>query len=320
MHKNQSEFKVSVITPVYNAENFITRSVESALSQPETGEVLLVEDNSPDNSLDICTQLARKYEKVKLLQHPDGHNHGAGASRNLGMKNTSFAYLGFVDADNFYLENRFLKTKEVFKMHPDCEGVYEAIGIHVENEAAMARWMESNRQSPDKLITLSKPVEPKHLAKLLLAGGYGSLTLDGFVIKKDVMKKVGYMDEHLRLHQDTEWIIRCAIAAKLYPGNLKEAVAMEGVHESNRFSAPRSQSQEYRNRMKYMLSLYHWGKINAPQDIRVEILNKILRYTKAHKYFLNFPRDLIPVDLIKFARLFRLLRYPEIILDSLNKI
>ena len=106
------EFRVSVVTPVYNAAEFVTRAVESALAQPETGEVLLIEDNSPDNSLRVCRELAEKHEKVRVLRHPDGGNHGAGASRNLGMQNARFDYIGFVDADNFDLLNRFAKTKE----------------------------------------------------------------------------------------------------------------------------------------------------------------------------------------------------------------
>ncbi len=317
--KPESVFRVSVITPVYNAEAFITRSVESALRQPETGEVLLVEDHSPDNSLAICLDLAEKYKRVKVLRHPDEGNHGAAASRNLGMKNASFDYIGFVDADNFFLEHRFSMTREVFLSYSDCEGVYEAIGIHVENEAALERWLNSNRKPPDQLITVDKIIEPEYLGTDLIRGTYGSLTLDGFVLRKDALEKVGYMAEHLWLHQDTEWIIRCAIAARLYPGSLDKAVAMEGVHEHNRFSASRSQAREYRNRMLFFLSLYHWTKDNATRKIQKEVHQKIIRYTTAHKYFRKFPRRFFPIRLIQLTRLFRLVRYPEIILDSLRK-
>ena len=78
--------QISVIIPVYNAEDFVTLAVESALAQPETGEVILIEDGSPDNSLTICQELEEKYNKVRLLRHPHGRNKGAAASRNLGMK------------------------------------------------------------------------------------------------------------------------------------------------------------------------------------------------------------------------------------------
>ncbi len=63
------EFKFSVIIPVYNAAAYVRHAVESALAQPETAEVILIEDGSPDNALEICENLASEFEKVKLLRH-----------------------------------------------------------------------------------------------------------------------------------------------------------------------------------------------------------------------------------------------------------
>jgi len=311
-------FRVSVITPVYNAAEFVTRAVESALAQPETDEVLLIEDGSPDNSLEVCQALATKYEKVKLLRHPDGENRGAGASRNLGMKNASSEYIGFVDADNFYQPSRFTKTSQVFSANPDCEGVYESIGIHVEDESSLKRWIASGRHPVDKLITLAQPVPPDKLGQALISGRYGSLTLDGLVLKREVIQRTGYMAEHLRLHQDTEFILRCAIAGRLYPGELDQAVAMEGVHTKNRFSAPRSVKQEFNNKMAYWLSLYHWAKLNTDQNTQLEILKSMISFMRGHKYYKNFPRDRFPTRLVWLTRLLKLIRYPELIIDLLK--
>jgi len=247
--------QVSVITPVYKAAEFVTRSVESALAQPETGEVLLIEDGSPDDSLKVCQGLAAKYDKVRLLQHPNGENRGAGASRNLGLIHAKYDYIGFVDADNFYLPNRFETAKEVFNTLGDCEGVYEIIGNSVENEAGLVRWLKANRD-PDKLTGFKKPVQPERLASALITGGYGGLTLDGLVIKKSVLERSGLMAESLRLHQDTDFIIRVAIVAKLYSGSLDEPVALRGVHDHNRLSAPRSKMREYKNRMAFWMCLF----------------------------------------------------------------
>ena len=63
---------ISVIIPVYNAAKFVEEAVESALAQPETSEVILVEDGSPDNSFEVCRALTEKYPKVTLMQHPGG--------------------------------------------------------------------------------------------------------------------------------------------------------------------------------------------------------------------------------------------------------
>ena len=127
---------VSVIVHVYNSEAYVRKAVESALAQPETGEAILIEDASFDNSLQVCRELARVNEKVRLLRHSDGKNHGPGASRNLGIRNASFDYIAFLDADDYFLPDWFSVAKQLFEADPRVEGVYEAVGVHFENEAA----------------------------------------------------------------------------------------------------------------------------------------------------------------------------------------
>ena len=52
--------KISVLIPVYNAEEFLAKAIDSALSQSEVYEVVLIDDNSPDNSLQICNTYEKK--------------------------------------------------------------------------------------------------------------------------------------------------------------------------------------------------------------------------------------------------------------------
>ncbi|PMB23704.1 glycosyl transferase family 2, partial [Fischerella thermalis CCMEE 5198] len=59
--------QISVIIPVYNAEKYVRQAVESALSQPEVGEVILIEDASSDKSFKVCQELAHEYSLVKLF-------------------------------------------------------------------------------------------------------------------------------------------------------------------------------------------------------------------------------------------------------------
>ncbi|MGX5685013.1 glycosyltransferase family 2 protein [Chryseobacterium cucumeris] len=115
--------KISVIMiPVFNAELYITKAVESALQFSEVFEVLLIEDRSPDNALEICKELAEKHMRVQFFQHPDKENHGAGASRNLGIENAAGDVIAFLDADDYFLPNRFDVEKELFK-NPQIEGI-----------------------------------------------------------------------------------------------------------------------------------------------------------------------------------------------------
>lgn len=227
--------KISVIIPVYNAEKYVEQAVESALQFDEVFEVILVEDKSPDNALEVCKKLAENNARIKLFQHPDKQNHGAGASRNLGMKNASGDFIAFLDADDFYLPNRFDAEKELFK-NPDVEGVYGAIGVHYWSEKAKEQYYSVYGE---KLTTVYK----KHAAQdvfpgqLGMRGSFGLFSIDALTIRKSCLEKMGsLMKTNLRLHQDSEFLFRLSYYCKLFPGIIDEPVAMRGVHESNRIS------------------------------------------------------------------------------------
>ena len=223
--------KISIVIPVYNAEYFILKAVESAIQQPEVAEIILVEDSSFDNSLGVCKEIEKKYKKVRLLQHKDKKNHGAGASRNLGINKAKYNYIGFLDADDFYLKNRFKVSKNIFKSSNNIDGVYEAVGTNFYNKNSQIKWLFSNLK---KLTTLNEKIDPKQLSKTLIKGKKGSLHLDGIVVKKSLILKSGMFNEKLIMHQDSDLIIKMSVIGKLVPGNLKDPVAIRNIHDNNR--------------------------------------------------------------------------------------
>ena len=227
--------KISVIIPVYNAEKFVTNAVESALQFDEVFEVILVEDQSPDKALDVCKTLAKKHDRVKLFQHPDKGNHGAGESRNVGMRNATGNFLAFLDADDFFLPNRFDAEKELFK-NPDVDGVYGAIGVHYWSEKAKEQYFNIYQ---DKLTTVYKkyPAEDVFPGLIGMRGSFGLFSIDALTIRKSALDKMdALMKTDLKLHQDTDFLMRLAFYNNLSPGILDEPVAVRGVHESNRIS------------------------------------------------------------------------------------
>lgn len=267
-------FKVSVVIPVYNAAAYVSQAVESALEQSETAEVLLVEDGSPDNALEICESLAGKYDKVRLLRHPNGENRGAGASRNLGMQAAQEDYIAFLDADDFYLPGRFAQTKKVFLAEPACEGVYEAIGMHIEDDEGWERWQASGKPE-ERIKTVKEPIDPQELGVELILGEKGHFSLDGLTIKKTILDKSGYMDGGLRIHQDTNFIIRAALAAKLLPGSIVEPVTMWRVHKANRVSSLKTRSEKLQDRMKFLYATYSWTRKKSETKAR-DLLVKLM--------------------------------------------
>ena len=90
---------ISVIVPVYNAENTLGKCIDSLLCQTYSNlEIILVNDGSTDNSLDICMYYSEKYRNIKVLSKPNGV---VSSARNLGLDNACGDYYGFVDSDDY---------------------------------------------------------------------------------------------------------------------------------------------------------------------------------------------------------------------------
>ena len=93
---------VSVIVPVYNVEIYIRQCVDSLLNQTfQDFEIILVDDASPDSSVEICKKFYGNNEKIHLVRHEK--NRGLGAARNTGIKRARGKYICFVDSDDFIL-------------------------------------------------------------------------------------------------------------------------------------------------------------------------------------------------------------------------
>lgn len=91
--------KISIIVPVYNAGNYLERCLESLIYQSyEHLEIILVNDGSTDNSLEICKVYANKDSRIHVI---DKMNEGVAVARNTGLERATGKYIGFVDADDW---------------------------------------------------------------------------------------------------------------------------------------------------------------------------------------------------------------------------
>ena len=85
------EIKVSVVMPVYNAEKYLKRSIESILNQTlKELELILVNDGSKDRSIDICREYEQKDSRIIVV---DKKNEGACIARNTGIHLAKGEYL-----------------------------------------------------------------------------------------------------------------------------------------------------------------------------------------------------------------------------------
>ncbi len=308
-----AEFKVSVVIPFYNAREYVTQAVESALAQPETGEVILIDDDSPDGGLVVCQELAEKHKQVRALRHSDAQNHGAAASRNIGILNARFPYVAFLDADDYFLPDRFSKTKEIFSEYQDAEGVYEAIGAVFQGAEVQELW---DRLPLRELTTINRVVLPEELFEKMLFGNLGTFSFDGFTGKRDLFSRVGLFNEKLKYFEDTELMYKLAAKGVLYPGSIDTPIAVRRVHENNRITYLLDDKRRtYAHNLELWQALLNWGGKNLTQEQKKLLaLHYIGRLHKAD-YFDDYKFSDFCSSRVRMAKI--AWTYPEVLKNTL---
>lgn len=112
--------KLSIVIPVYNTEMFIRRCLNSIVAQNISAnnlEVIIVNDGTKDNSVNIINEFCSQYSNFQLINQP---NLGLGAARNSGLKKATGDYVWFIDSDDFISDNSIEKIlNEVNSHKPD---------------------------------------------------------------------------------------------------------------------------------------------------------------------------------------------------------
>jgi glycosyltransferase involved in cell wall biosynthesis len=102
---------VSIVTPCYNSAKYIEHTVKSVQAQDHTNwEMILVDDCSADNTVEVAKRIQEKEPRVKLI--PLEENSGPAVARNTGIEAAQGQYLTFLDADDLWLPNFISRSIE----------------------------------------------------------------------------------------------------------------------------------------------------------------------------------------------------------------
>lgn len=97
--------KISIIIPVYNVEKYLPKCLDSVLNQTfQDYEMILVDDGSTDRSGEICEEYAARDSRIRVFHQ---ENQGVSAARNHGLEAVRGEWIGFMDADDFIVEDMY---------------------------------------------------------------------------------------------------------------------------------------------------------------------------------------------------------------------
>ena len=111
------QYKVSIVVPVYNVSEYLRGCLDSLLNQTmeqKDMEILLINDGSTDNSLDICQEYAEQYDVFKVFSK---QNEGLSATRNFGIKCAKGKYIMYIDSDDTFSPNTVKEVTSFFDKH-----------------------------------------------------------------------------------------------------------------------------------------------------------------------------------------------------------
>ena len=121
---------VSIVMPNYNGAKYIIDAIESTLAQTyQDWELLVIDDGSTDNSLEIISYYAQTDSRVRLLFHDNHANKGVSCARNLGLSNANGKYIALLDSDDLWLHDKLQQQVEVMQSDPSLVLTYSLADV-----------------------------------------------------------------------------------------------------------------------------------------------------------------------------------------------
>ena len=141
---------VSIIMPVYNDENVIKQAILSVVNQTlQDKELICINDGSTDSTLEILNEFSEKYDFIKVYTQ---ENQGSGKARNYGMDIAEGEYIGFLDADDYFIDNDALERLYATAVSNNANMVTGNILHDVDNPGEFVPFKHLEYFTQDKVI------------------------------------------------------------------------------------------------------------------------------------------------------------------------
>lgn len=215
---------VSVIIPVYKAEDFVAKTIRSVLRQTyQELEVIIVDDGSPDRSIDVCRQF--EDPRIKIVQQA---NRGLAGARNTGIRNSTGDYVALIDADDLWTIDKIEKHVEHLETSSEIGVSFSYSELIDENDKSTGL-----KQIPTKI----KDITPPYILRRNPIGN-GSTPVFRREVFKDIEFKANlygteetfYFDENFKRAEDVECWLRIAVETKWGCEGIPECLTLYRVN------------------------------------------------------------------------------------------
>ncbi len=205
---------VSVITPAYNAQDFIGQTIESVINQTYPHwEMLIVDDGSTDGTRGEV----QKYLNDNRIKYLYQENQERSAARNNGIRHSSGKYVAFLDADDLWLPDKLRVQVEYLEKHPD-------VGLCFTGK----KCIDGGGRSVD--VHSFVPVVAKDQLYHLMTGNFISILT--VMVPRFVFDKVGLFDETLPVFGAEDWDMWLRIVWRYPIHFINQPLALYRVHDS----------------------------------------------------------------------------------------
>ena len=266
----------SIVMPVYNAEQYIERAIQSILAQRYCDfELIIVDDGAKDNSLQICHQHALKDHRICIISMKQ--NSGASAARNKGIEKAKGKYITFVDADDWIDVDWLNKAYETLA---DENISCLKMGV-IEEYIDQQEYIAYSRQCKPDNGQFTHPEDIKReivLMELIPVFGY---LCNGFYLNRIIKERHININEEYKVNEDFDFNIRYF----KYCSSLK-CQNYCGYHYAKRLTHSLSSEQKYYTysvqmmKIRALLALY--SKIDSvPPLVRKKIFWIYTRFSLA---------------------------------------
>ncbi|MCD7780214.1 MAG: glycosyltransferase, partial [Candidatus Gastranaerophilales bacterium] len=122
--------KISIITASYNYENYIKETIESILAQTYSDwELVIVDDGSKDNSVNLIKTYCEKDRRIKLFTHPNFENKGLKDTLLLGLEKADSEWVVFLESDDSITPDYLEKKVKVIKNNPNVNFIINDVNM-----------------------------------------------------------------------------------------------------------------------------------------------------------------------------------------------